>query len=163
MIVPNFCSVGFGPAAASSCSQAALAGSCLPKTSSCKSSRLSIIDPLAGCQTVSFLPPQPPQITSVMLLLQGHACAPVWSPLTLHLSLCSSSRTSRGAGKVAQRLRAPAELPEDLDLIPSMHIAVHSHLHVTLVQRLCCSLLAPGTWHTSGNRLHSGKTPIHIK
>jgi hypothetical protein len=39
----------------------------------------------------------------------------------------------RGAGKMAQRLRAPTTLPEVLSSIPSSHIMAHNHLkRVTL-------------------------------
>jgi hypothetical protein len=34
----------------------------------------------------------------------------------------------RGAGEMAQRLRAPTALPEVLSSIPSNHVVAHNHL-----------------------------------
>jgi len=37
-------------------------------------------------------------------------------------------RRNRGAGEMAQRLRAPTALPEVLSSIPSNHMVAHNHL-----------------------------------
>lgn len=73
-----FCSVG-------SCSCVASAGSCSPETSSCRSSRLSMIDPPASCQAGSSFLPSLLKIMSEMLLLQGQASATAWQPPTSHV------------------------------------------------------------------------------
>jgi hypothetical protein len=45
-----------------------------------------------------------------------------------HIKKKKIIKVGKGAGEMAQWLRALASLPEDLGLIPSTHIRVHNHL-----------------------------------
>jgi hypothetical protein len=56
-----------------------------------------------------------------------HAQKLAWA-LKVWARLVAALRSSLGAGKMAQRLRALAALPEVLSSIPSNHMVAHNHL-----------------------------------
>lgn len=100
MIIPNFCSVGLGPAAAKLMLLSGLGRQLLTETSSRRSSRLSITDPLASCQAGSFFFPSLLKIMSEMLLLQGQASATAWQPSHFTLVSVQLIKSPPGQGDI---------------------------------------------------------------